>query len=38
MVGELIIVDADQVTHIDAPTADVMKFIVSGGITRIHKE
>jgi uncharacterized membrane protein len=36
MLGELIIVSVSQVTRIDANSADVMKFIVSGGITRLH--
>jgi uncharacterized membrane protein len=36
MVGELIIVPTSQVTPINANSADVMKFIVSGGISRIQ--
>ena len=32
--GELLIVPVDQVTHIDAPATEVMKFIVSGGVTK----
>ncbi len=30
--GELFIVPADQVTPLDLPPADVMKFIISGGV------
>lgn len=37
MLGELVIVPKDQVTHIQANSAEVMKFIVSGGVTRIGK-
>lgn len=33
--GEMFIVPAKQVTKIDAAAADVMKFIVSGGVTNI---
>jgi len=33
--GNLFIVDNDLITPIDAPSDEVMKFIVSGGITRI---
>ena len=32
--GNLFIVDNDLITPIDAPSDEVMKFIVSGGITR----
>lgn len=35
MLGELILVDPSQVTQVDANSADIMKFIVSGGVTRI---
>lgn len=35
MLGELIIVDRSHITVIDANSADVMKFIVSGGVTRV---
>lgn len=31
--GNLFVVDAKNVTHLDVPVADFMKFIVSGGIT-----
>ncbi len=33
--GNLFIVDNDLITPIEAPSDEVMKFIVSGGITRI---
>lgn len=33
--GNLYIVDNDLITPIDAPSDEIMKFIVSGGITRI---
>jgi len=33
--GEMFIVPAEQVKRIDAAAADVMKFIVSGGVTNI---
>lgn len=33
--GNLFIVDNDLITPIDAPSDEIMKFIVSGGITRI---
>ncbi len=32
--GDLLIVPTAHVTHIDAPAADVMKFVVSGGVTK----
>ena len=35
MLGELIIVDQSQVTIIQANSAEIMKFIVSGGVTRM---
>ena len=35
--GELFIVPADQVTPLDLPSADVMKFIVSGGVLELEK-
>ncbi|HCC31721.1 MAG TPA: hypothetical protein DEQ03_16975, partial [Marinilabiliales bacterium] len=31
--GELFIVPTDNITPIDVPAADVMKFIVSGGVS-----
>lgn len=34
--GNLFIVDSKNITPIDAKSADVMKFIVSGGITRLE--
>jgi uncharacterized membrane protein len=33
--GELFIVPADQVTSVDAPAGEMMKFIVSGGVTKV---
>ncbi|MFT3737456.1 MAG: DUF502 domain-containing protein [Breznakibacter sp.] len=36
MLGELVIVPKDHVTPINAHSSDVMKFIVSGGVTRIN--
>ncbi len=33
--GNLFIVDNDLITPVDAPSDEIMKFIVSGGITRI---
>jgi uncharacterized membrane protein len=33
--GELFIVPTDQVTMIDVPAGEMMKFIVSGGITKV---
>lgn len=36
--GELFIVPAENVKKIDAPPADVMKFIVSGGVTSYNHE
>lgn len=37
MFGELIIVPADKVQKLDASAADVMKFIVSGGVIKIDE-
>ena len=34
--GELFIVPADQVTPLDLPASDVMKFIVSGGVLELE--
>lgn len=36
MLGELVIVAKEQVTPIDANSTDVMKFIVSGGVSRLQ--
>lgn len=36
--GEMFIVPADQVTRIDLPAAEVMKFIVSGGVIQIENK
>ena len=33
--GELFLVPADQVSPLDIPSAEAMKFIVSGGVTRV---
>lgn len=35
--GNLFIVDVDAVTPIDAKASDVMKFIVSGGVTNLEQ-
>ncbi len=35
MLGELVIVDEKHVTIVEANSAEIMKFIVSGGVTRI---
>lgn len=35
MFGELIIVPADRVEKLDASSADVMKFVVSGGVVKM---
>ncbi|MBN2167341.1 MAG: DUF502 domain-containing protein [Marinilabiliaceae bacterium] len=35
LLGELVIVPKDNVKIIDAPSTDVMKFVVSGGVTKI---
>lgn len=35
VLGELYVVPSDQVKVIDANSADVMKFIVSGGVTKV---
>jgi uncharacterized membrane protein len=35
VLGELYIVPAERVTPLDINSADVMKFIVSGGVTKI---
>ncbi len=35
MLGELVIVDQSQVTFIQANSSEIMKFIVSGGVTRM---
>lgn len=37
LLGELIIVSKDNIKKIDAASTDVMKFIVSGGVTKIGK-
>ncbi len=36
VLGELFVVPADKVQPIDANSADVMKFIVSGGVTKVN--
>ncbi|TGE14335.1 DUF502 domain-containing protein [Hymenobacter elongatus] len=33
--GELVLVPSDNVTYLDLPSSDVMKFIVSGGVARL---
>jgi uncharacterized membrane protein len=35
VLGELYIVPTDKIEIIDANSADVMKFIVSGGVTKV---
>ncbi len=37
LLGDLIIVRADQVEPVDANSTDVMKFIVSGGVTKMKQ-
>lgn len=37
MLGDLIIISADKITPINANPSDVMKFIVSGGVTQIKE-
>jgi uncharacterized membrane protein len=32
--GELYLVPKDRITELDLPPAEVMKFVVSGGVTR----
>lgn len=36
--GNLLIVPVDHITHVDASSAEVMKFIVSGGVTDIDDD
>ena len=36
--GHLVIVPRSQITKVDAKSADVMKFIVSGGVANIDSE
>ena len=36
--GNLFIVESENITPIDAKSADVMKFIVSGGVAKINNE
>jgi uncharacterized membrane protein len=36
--GNLIIVPKENVTPVDASSADIMKFIISGGVTKIEDE
>lgn len=38
MFGELLIIPADRVQKMDASSADVMKFIVSGGVIKIDEK
>ena len=33
--GELVLVPAANVTYLDLPSSEVMKFIVSGGVSRL---
>jgi uncharacterized membrane protein len=35
--GNLLIVPSDHITHVDASSAEIMKFIVSGGVTDIDE-
>jgi len=35
VLGELYIISSEKITPIDANSADVMKFIVSGGVTKV---
>ncbi|MBP5365541.1 MAG: DUF502 domain-containing protein [Bacteroidales bacterium] len=36
--GDLVLVPAERVTRLDAKASDVMKFIVSGGVTQIGSQ
>ena len=36
--GNLVLVNAEAVTLLDVPASDVMKFVVSGGVTRIETD
>jgi uncharacterized membrane protein len=36
--GNLFIVPVENVTAINAPSTEIMKFIVSGGVTEINKK
>jgi uncharacterized membrane protein len=36
--GNLLIVPVDHITHVDASSSEVMKFIVSGGVTDIDDD
>lgn len=38
LLGDLVIVPKDKVERLNEKTADVMKFIVSGGVARIEEE
>ena len=38
MLGDLVIVPVERVTRLDAGASDVMKFIVSGGVTKIGQK
>jgi len=33
--GQLLVVPADRITPLDAPSAEVMAFVVSGGVTAV---
>jgi uncharacterized membrane protein len=33
--GELFVVPSDQITYLDIPAGEMMKFIVSGGVTKV---
>ena len=35
--GQLFVVDKEYITQIDSSSAEIMKLIVSGGITQVNK-
>lgn len=38
VLGDLVLVPSNKIKKIDAPSTDIMKFIVSGGITKLENE
>ncbi len=34
--GQVVIVDADKIHHLDMKAADAMKFVISGGVSGLH--
>jgi uncharacterized membrane protein len=37
LAGHILVVPADRVERIDADAAEVMAFIISGGVTQVEK-